>query len=283
MHPHGIIPIHAFIWAAFNDQYFPSAYGVGSSTDAAQYLPVLRQLLSWLSAGSADRKVLERRMKEEGENLFILPGGVAEIFLSKRFDPQRDRKKSEQQQQQQQESHPSTKGFTHVIKGKRYGLMKLALQTGALLTPVYVFGGSEFFDQLAAPSTNQSCEHSIDNDPRSSNSSSKKSIQNQLGYWLERLSRRIQGGLTFYWGQYGTPLPYKARLTLVLGDPIIPVPGTEGTETTGHGKRRCCRKIPNPTDEQVQDLMERYVESLRDLFDTYKGMAGYEYDTIEII
>ena len=59
---------------------------------------------------------------EKGKNLFILPGGVAEIFVSE----------------------PGT----HTIIAKRHGLMKLALRTGAVLVPMYVFGGTDFLSHL---------------------------------------------------------------------------------------------------------------------------------------
>ncbi len=74
MHPHGIIPIHGFLWAAFCDQYLPVLYGIGATTDAAQRLPFLRQLLIWLSAGSAERDVLKYQMQVMDKNLYILPG-----------------------------------------------------------------------------------------------------------------------------------------------------------------------------------------------------------------
>ena len=81
MHPHGIIPLHGFLWSAFCDQYLPILYGIGATTDVAQRLPVLRQLLSWVSAGSAKRQVIKAQMQVKDTNIYILPGGVAEIFL----------------------------------------------------------------------------------------------------------------------------------------------------------------------------------------------------------
>ena len=56
---HGIIPIHGVgLWPALCDQYLGPLYGFGATTDAAMKLPLLRQLLAWMTAGSADRKVL---------------------------------------------------------------------------------------------------------------------------------------------------------------------------------------------------------------------------------
>jgi len=71
------------------------------------------QVLSWVSAGSAHRDVLKRGM-DRGKNLFVLPGGVAEIFTATRVSG----------------SDP------HVIIARRPGLMKLALRTGASIIPM---------------------------------------------------------------------------------------------------------------------------------------------------
>lgn len=64
MHPHGIVPFHAWLWAAYADQYMcddtgRALYGFGAAADAVAYVPGLRNILGWLSAGSATYKVLK--------------------------------------------------------------------------------------------------------------------------------------------------------------------------------------------------------------------------------
>ena len=71
MHPHGIIPLQAVLWAAYCDQYLSSKsgalYGFGATADVVMYLPILRNImvrmilycyilcfLFWTSAGLAD-------------------------------------------------------------------------------------------------------------------------------------------------------------------------------------------------------------------------------------
>lgn len=64
MHPHGIVPFHAGLWAACADQYMAnektgkSLYGFGAAADAVGYVPGLRNIMGWLSAGSASYNVL---------------------------------------------------------------------------------------------------------------------------------------------------------------------------------------------------------------------------------
>ena len=65
MHPHGIVPYHAGLWAAYADQYMSdpatgrALYGFGAAADAVGYVPGLRNIMGWLSAGSASYKVLK--------------------------------------------------------------------------------------------------------------------------------------------------------------------------------------------------------------------------------
>lgn len=64
MHPHGIVPFQAILWAAYCDLYLSdpvtkrALYGFGAAADVVQYLPFLKNIMAWLSAGSADYKVL---------------------------------------------------------------------------------------------------------------------------------------------------------------------------------------------------------------------------------
>lgn len=253
MHPHAIIPLQAFLWGAFCDQCMPGLYGVGATTNAALKLPILRHVLQLLSVGSASKEVILTAMQEKGKNLFILPGGVAEIFLSHRRTI-------------------ANAPFVQTIKARRYGLMKLALQTGACIYPVYVFGATDMFDQLTPVKKGHSAK-GYHNDSHS--------LFDSIAGKLESVSRRIQGGLTLYWGKYYLPVPHTPRLTMVMADPIYPVPGT--SEMNVKGKMKTCKRIDNPSVEQIEELMARYVDSLHCLFEQYKVQAGYPNDTLQII
>ena len=71
------------------------------------------------------------------------------------------------------------------------------------------------------------------------------------------------------------------KYCLVMGDPIEPVVGTMGEGKLG--KRETCRQIENPSKEQVQDLLERYMDAMNRLFDQYKDQAGYPDATLEFL
>lgn len=233
-HPHGVIPIHGYLWCAFCEQNFPNRYGFGALTDIAMRLPLLRHVMGWLSSSSATKKVLMKRMNA-GENLYILPGGVSEIFMA----------------------CPGK----NVIKKPRRGLMKLALQTGAILVPTYVFGANDFYKQLA---TIDQCSEGRSGE-----------VTNFFGRFQSKISRLVRGGFTIFWGQYGSPLPYQVKCSMVLGDPIEPVLGTFGQGKTLSGGKLTCKQIQEPTDKEIDDLQYRYTDALIRLFEQYKKEAGY--------
>jgi hypothetical protein len=70
MHPHGIVPFHAGLWVAYCDQYMTDPktgkflYGFGAAADAVGYVPILRNIMGWWSAGSADYKTLKAGLSE---------------------------------------------------------------------------------------------------------------------------------------------------------------------------------------------------------------------------
>ena len=49
MHPHGIVPFHAILWAAYCDQHYvyedKQLYGFGAAADVVGYLPFLRNIM----------------------------------------------------------------------------------------------------------------------------------------------------------------------------------------------------------------------------------------------
>jgi hypothetical protein len=251
VHPHAIIPLHGFIWGAICDQLLPHMYGYGCTTDGAMHLPVLRHVLQYLQTGSAHKKTILHQMQQRGQNLFILPGGVAEIFLSHR-----------------RQTSDNTIPNTQTIKARRYGLMKLALETGAAIYPTFVFGASDLLDQLT-PAENEG-------DADASATKSKS-----IGSMMQSMSRKLGGGLTLYYGKYYLPIPHTPQLSMVLGNPIYPVENS--SEKNVCGDKITCKRVANPTAEQVEELMDRYVDALQNLFEQYKEEAGYPNETLKII
>ena len=65
MHPHGIVPFQAVLWTSYCDQYMTdpktgkALYGFGAAADVVMFMPVLRNIMGWLTAGSATYKSLK--------------------------------------------------------------------------------------------------------------------------------------------------------------------------------------------------------------------------------
>lgn len=162
--------------------------------------------------------------------------------------------------------------------------MKLALETGAIIYPAFVFGASDLLDQLAhvdskGPSTTKDNDTSDD---------ATTTMSDYIGKVMEFISRKIGGGLTLFYGKYYLPIPYNPQLSMVLGNPIYPVEkknksSASATMKNVHGEKLTCQRVENPTTEQVEELMDRYVDALRCLFEQYKVEAGYPNDTLQII
>jgi hypothetical protein len=178
MHPHGVIPFQGLLWAAFCDQYVPGTYGFGAVADVVEYIPFVRNVLAWLTTSSASYKLLRdglvdgkckscNRVGRKPKHLFILPGGIAEIFTS-------------------------TPGREAIILKSRKGLVKLSIETGASLCPLYVFGVADYFNNFATH-----------------------------GGFLSSISRKMRMSLTLFWGQYWLPIPFPARTVMCFGDPIL--------------------------------------------------------------
>ena len=232
MHPHGIIPLQAFLWTAYADQYlrldgteYEPLYGFGAAADAVNYIPILRNIMHFLSAGSAAYKVLLKGLTEgkslpcnnagrKPRHLYILPGGVAEVFASE-------------------------VGRHAIVFKDRRGLIRLSLQTGAELIPCYVFGGTDFFHNLAT-----------------------------TGNLLAQLSRKYKMGITWFWGKFGLPIPFTPKVTMCIGEPLAV------EKWTGEGR------IP---DDVIDELHQRYIDAIQNLFDKYKVHVGYPDAALEVL
>ena len=114
--------------------------------------------------------------------------------------------------------------------------MALCFKTGAYLVPAFFFGGNDFLSQFAT-----------------------------AGGPLMKVSRKLQSAITFFWGQYGLPIPYPIKTAIVMHEPI-PV-----------------AKKENPTEEELDALLDKYVAAMKDLHSRYKAEAGYPDRELQII
>lgn len=133
--------------------------------------------------------------------------------------------------------------------------------------PSYVFGQTQFFNQLSTSSGLAS-----------------------------RVSRAMRMSLTIFWGRFGLPIPFQAPVTMVFGrpldmtgDPDVDLqvrPAWPGVRCGGAAaavaycvQRWCILALTAPTSWLLRVVLplhpQNYITALRALFEKYKGYAGY--------
>ncbi|KAK6044946.1 diacylglycerol acyltransferase, partial [Cooperia oncophora] len=141
--------------------------------------------------------------------------------------------------------HARPGNHTLVLKSRK-GFVREALRTGAYLVPVYSFGENEVFEQVENP---------------------KGSAVRRFQSYMKKF-----GGfsLPFFYGRgifqltFGY-LPFRKPIDTVVGAPIPVV------------------KVPDPTQEQIDELHEVYIEKLNELFEEHKQKYGVPAETKLVI
>uniref|UniRef100_A0A8C8S4U3 Acyltransferase n=1 Tax=Pelusios castaneus TaxID=367368 RepID=A0A8C8S4U3_9SAUR len=175
-HPHGIICAGAF--ASFCtegtgfSQCFPGLRPSLALLAGLFHLPMYREYMMSAGMCPVSRASLDFLLSRPGNAVVIVVGGAAE-------------------------SLNCAPGLHCVTLHRRTGFVRLALQHGAALVPVYSFGENEIFQQLIFPE----------------------------GSWIRRLQLRFKDLTGFapclFWGR--GLLPFPSPVTVVVGTPI-PVP-----------------------------------------------------------
>ena len=200
-HPHGVISVGVFANAVVNP-LLPLSYRVVTLA-MNFYVPVFRDLLLALGAVDAREETLNALLTR-GTSVAIVVGGASEAL----------------------DARPGT----HVLTlAERYGFVRLALQHGAPLVPVFTFGENEVYAQVAP------------NPPGSALRS------------LQEWGKRVLGfSMPAIYGRLGPiPMPFRRRITTVVGKPL-PVPLT-----------------PDPSEQQVRSVHAEYVRRLKDMYERH--------------
>lgn len=112
----------------------------------------------------------------------------------------------------------------------RKGLARHALRFGTNILPAYSFGNTSCFGAWWDP----------------------------YGY-MEKISRKCQASIFFYWGRFYLPIPRRCQITMVYGNPII-------VEKAKNGE---------PTQEQIDNLHEEILAGIRHCFEEHKAALGW--------
>ncbi|KAK1941499.1 Diacylglycerol O-acyltransferase 2 [Phytophthora citrophthora] len=112
-HPHGVLS-SGFAFNGAHHMGFLQAHCRWLVAENLFWFPVMRDLLNWMDFNSVARSTFHRVMTT-GQNVCLIPGGFEEATLYER-------------------------GKHRVYIKKRFGFIKLALQHGYKVHPVYTFG-----------------------------------------------------------------------------------------------------------------------------------------------
>ncbi|XP_024287467.1 diacylglycerol O-acyltransferase 2 [Oncorhynchus tshawytscha] len=223
-HPHGIFSFGAFCNFGTEATGFSKKFpGIKPSlaTLAGNFrMPILRDYLMSGGICPVTRNSIDYLLSQNGTGnaVVIVVGGAAE-------------------------SLDCAPGMNSVTLNNRKGFVRLALQQGSDLVPVYSFGENNVYKQVIF----------------------------EEGTWCRLAQKRLQKILGFApclfhgcglfsdsWGM----VPYNKPITTIVGEPIT-VP-----------------KVEEPTRDMVELYHAMYIKSLRSLFDKYKTRFGLKESDI---
>jgi hypothetical protein len=226
-HPHGMFcngPFGCFGTGAMDfNKLYPKMTPHLLTVDTFFMIPFAREFFLTFGAIPATKKSMTYILSYPGGGKVgvLLPGGLPEM-LSSRLNTN-----------------------TLYLASKK-GFIKLALQNGSPLVPVYSFGETNVYDQLL-------------NDEGSLIKKIQVACVRAVGFYLPVVNGR---GILQY--SYGI-LPNKIPITTVVGAPIE------------------VEKTPQPTQEQIDTLHSKYVDALTQLFYAHRESAGYGDAELEIV
>ncbi|KAF9016180.1 DAGAT-domain-containing protein [Hymenopellis radicata] len=213
-HPHGIIGMGAFATFATEATGFSKAFpGIIPHllTLASNFkMPFYRDVALALGVSSVSKRSCINILKSgPGHSITIVVGGAAESLSA----------------------HPGTADLT---LRRRLGFIKIAIQHGADLVPVFSFGENDIFQQM--PNERGTAIFSI-----------QKKFQSVFGFTLPLFHGR--GMLNYSTGL----LPYRRRIVVVTGRPIR------------------VTKYEKPDIEEVRRIQNLYIAELTRIWETYKN------------
>ena len=116
------------------------------------------------------------------------------------------------------------------------GFLRMAIRHGIPVVPIYCFGATKMMRRLEVP-------------------------------MLEKLSRLLRVSICIFYGVCGLPIPFRQRLSYVVGETIHPPPLIQSR---------------GGTDQQVQDMHQRFCDELLRIFDRHKEAYGWGHKTLKL-
>lgn len=218
MHPHGLIAVSHLSNVIANPHAFPGLDTCIATVTANFEIPFWREAILGLSAIDA-RPASVKAALEKGKAVCIVIGGA-------------------------EESLDARPGHQDLTLNKRLGFVRIAIQEGADLIPVFSFGENDLYEQL------------VPNPPGSKLRRWQAKMMSTLGFTLP-----LVAGKTELMG-LPSPVPIRKPILTVIGRPI-----------------RVDRN-PTPTLEEVLSVHSRYVCALHGLYEEFREVAGEDSELV---
>ena len=130
----------------------------------------------------------------------------------------------------------------------RKGFLRMAVRYNKPVVPIYCFGSTKLFRRWHLPA-------------------------------LETLSNLLRVSVIVFYGVWGLPIPFRQRLTYVVGDPIPP-PSPPTTISTGVGADGTTTVVD---EAQVDAMYEQFCQELHRLFERHKEAYGWGHKTLRLL
>ncbi|CAJ1441162.1 unnamed protein product [Effrenium voratum] len=219
-HPHGVISMGAVCNFATEatgfSELFPGIDLRLLTLGTNFRIPVFREYLLGLGVGCVSRaSIVGNLARQPGASVMIVIGGA-------------------------RESLETAPGSNKLILGNRKGFVKLALQTGTSLVPVFSFGETDLFGVFASSRFRRM----------------QLWLQKQMGFGIPFFfGRALTGGVLHrVFGLSRGVMPLRMPVQSVVGRPI-----------------HVDKPVPKPTQEQIDELHQRYVEELQKVYNEWKA------------
>jgi len=214
-HPHGIIGIGTF--AAFLteacgfEKLFPNICIYVQALNFVTLIPFSREFLMGCGVCDVSRQSCDYNLSRgPGHSIVLVPGGAREAL----------------------DAHPGD--LTTLTLATRMGFVKVALENGASLVPVFSFGENDVYKQVPNPKGSRT-----------------RSLQDRMQQWFGFSMPAFFGRGIFNYS-FGF-IPFRVPVNVVVGTPLdLP-------------------KLAHPSKEEISKWHGLYVQSLQRLFEDNKG------------
>jgi len=224
-HPHGVQSAGAFSCAAAAtgfDELFPGLEVSVQTLGINFVLPFTRENLISLGMGDASKPAIIKALTQKpGSGAVLVTGGAKESMFA----------------------HP---GVSKVVMEGRYGFVKCALESGAMLVPMWGFGENNVYENLAITSPT-------------------------LRKWQRRIQKMISVAPLLVAGRgifsySGGVIPHRRPISVVVGTPIDVGPPDK-----------------NPTPERIQQVQEQYRAAVVEVFERHRDIYDPKAEDITFV